>query len=97
MPKRMIQDVLNGKYPGVYLNPSITCIEEFYGFFGTEDQYKKVYKRQKEAIIAKDLVYYLNQWGTDLQNCADSEYRKARELAEAEYEDWWAIFKEQQS
>lgn len=94
MPKNIVQDVLAGKYPGVYLNPSICCAEEFYGFLGTEDQYKKVYKEQKECCISVETGYYLAQWGTNLLECENLEYRKARKLAEDNYEDWWQVFKE---
>ena len=94
IPDNFVQDVLAGKYPGVYLHPRMVVCDEFYGFFGTKDQYEKVYKRQKGVSISEDIDYYLVQWGTDLRHCEDLEYRKARKLAEDNYEDWWQIFKE---
>lgn len=37
MPDNMIKDVLAGKYPGIYLNPSAPCNNEFFGVFGTPE------------------------------------------------------------
>lgn len=84
MPKNLIQDVLDGKYEGVYLNPSAPCNEEFYGVLGTEEQYEEFYEEQKDAQIAKAMMQYL-----DIHKATPEEYRKAKEKIESEYKDWW--------
>lgn len=84
MPTNMVQDVLDGKYPGIYLNPSAPCTSEFFGVFGTPEQYTKFYKRQREAQISKRVfaVCGFDAFETDLLNAAKKE-------AEASYKDWW--------
>ena len=83
--KGMVQDVLDGKYPGVYLNPSAPCGQEFYGVYGTEEQYKKLYKNQVEAQISKRMIskFGWSDW-------PDLEITRAYEKKlYAEYKDWW--------
>ena len=49
-----VERVLKGDFPGVYLNPSAPCTkEEFFGVYGTKEQYEKFYKNQREAQISK--------------------------------------------
>ena len=80
----MIQDVLNGKYPGVYLNPSAPCEEEFYGVFGTEEQYKEFYKRQKDACIAAAMVerFGYGNWPKTIADAYEADLIR-------NYKDWW--------
>lgn len=81
----MIQEVLDGKYPGVYLNPSAPCHEEFFGVFGTERQYRELYKHQVDCQISKKMI---NEFG--YEDWPDPEITRAfeKKLRE-EYKDWW--------
>lgn len=88
MPDLMVQKVLNGKYPGVYLNPSAPCGEEFYGVFGTKEQYKKLYNEQKECQISKRIIEILGGWNK-MHTASDEEYKNAEKTAREEYKDWW--------
>ena len=83
MPNNIIQDVLEGKYPGIYLNPSAPCTSEFFGVFGTEEQYAKFYSRQRKAQIASKLIEML---GWDLDH---PQYKEIKEEITANYKDWW--------
>lgn len=82
-PATMIQDVLAGKYPGIYLNPSAPCGSEFFGVFGTPEQYTEFYKRQKNSQIATQL---LNRIGYNFDN---PHYHEIQTEIEANYKDWW--------
>lgn len=84
MPENMIQDVLAGKYPGIYLNPSAPCSSEFYGVFGTPEQYEQFYKEQRKAQISKRIfdVIGFDGFKQNLFNAAEKE-------AETNYKDWW--------
>lgn len=84
MPDNMIQDVLDGKYPGIYLNPSAPCSSEFYGVFGTPEQYAKFYKNQRNAQISKQV---LNIIGFDAFK--SNLLKAAKAEVEANYKDWW--------
>lgn len=84
MPKNLIQDVLDGKYEGVYLNPSAPCTSEFYGVYGTSEQYEQFYAAQKGAQISKALMNTI-----DIFKASYDEYRKAKEKIESAYKDWW--------
>lgn len=84
MEKDLIWKVLQGYYPGIYLNPSAPCDSDtFYGVFGTEEQYTEFYKIQKEAQIAKMTFERLHV------NYSDLEFNKAKQKATACYFDWW--------
>ena len=83
MPDNMIKDVLAGKYPGIHLNPSAPCGSEFYGVYGTEEQYREFYNRQKEAQISKRILSQLHLAATP------KEWMAAKEEAKASYKDWW--------
>lgn len=89
MPENMVQRVLNGEFHGVYLNPSAPCGAEFYGVFGTRDQYKELYERQKGAQIYKAIIDMLGGFDK-LNKVSESEYQSAKEKAQREYKDWWA-------
>lgn len=83
-PKDLVKRILDGEFYGVYLNPSAECSDfEFFGVFGTEEQYKKFYERQKGAQIATRLV---DKFGFD--NWPDN-YKEERAKIEREYKDWW--------
>ena len=85
----LIERVLQGKFHGVYLNPSAPCnIEEFFGVFGTEEQYEKFYREQKDCQVAQILIEKLG--GMESLMAAPMDvYSKAREEAYNEYKDWW--------
>lgn len=83
-PTTMVQDVLAGKYPGIYLNPSAPCTDEFFGVFGTPEQYTKFYQRQREAQISKRIF---NIIGFDAFEY--NLYKNARKEVESNYKDWW--------
>ena len=89
MPDNMVQRVLNGEFHGVWLNPATPCDEEFYGFFGTKDQYKELYKRQRDGVISTRVIELLG--GFDVMETASKEqFDTAQHQAESEYKDWWA-------
>lgn len=84
-PDNMVQDVLDGKYPGVYLNPSAPCREEFYGVLGTEEQYKELYRNQADSQISKKMIakFGWNNWpDPEITRAFEKELRK-------DYKDWW--------
>lgn len=78
------QEVLSGKFPGVYLNPSAPWTEgEAFCVLGTPEQYKEFYECQRDAQISKRIINggYLN--------APISEYRAAKATIEKNYKDWW--------
>lgn len=78
------EQVLNGEFPGVYLNPSAPWDElDCFCVLGTEEQYAEFYKRQREAQISKRLF---EQGGLGLPVYA---YRELRDQIESDYKDWW--------
>lgn len=80
-PKNIVQDVLDGKYPGVYLNPSAECNSTFYGVLGTPEQYEQFYNSQKESCMANEILGKVNyDW---------SNYKEVRAEVESQYKDWW--------
>lgn len=81
IPENIVQDVLDGKYPNVYLNPSAPCTSEFFGVYGTPEQYEKFYAYQRESQISKQIV---DKIGFDFEH-----YRETREEVESNYKDWW--------
>lgn len=88
MPKNMVQDVLAGKYYGVYLNPSAPCNEEFFGVFGTEEQYKEFKKRQEEAQIASRVIDKAGGFDA-FQKLSLEEYHKIETEIQSTYKNWW--------
>jgi len=89
MPENMPEKVLNGEFPGVYLNPSAPCKKcEFFGVFGTEEQYKRFYKRQKDCQISKQVI---NEFGgiTNFYKADKEEINKIKKLVKSNYKDWW--------
>lgn len=81
-PDNMVQRVLNREFPNVWLNPSVRCGSEFYGFLCTEEDYKIVKKQQQDAQKAKLL---LKEWdGESYEN-----YHKIQKRIEKSYKDWW--------
>ena len=90
MPENIVQDVLDGKYPGVYLNPSAPCGEEFYGVLGTEEQYKEFYRHQRGSQVAKASINKLGGTKALYDKTIPVEKWEAAEAeAEKEYKDWW--------
>ena len=83
MPEGMVEDVLAGKYPGVYLNPSAPCTKEFFGVYGTSEQYEQLYSHQKECCIAARVMKLIN-W--DFSN---PRYEEIAHQVKIEYKDWW--------
>ena len=83
MPKGMVKDVLRGEYPNVYLNPSAPCTSEFFGVYGTSEQYKEFYENQRDSCIAAQLVERIN-W-----NFNHPQYREIKTEVENSYRDWW--------
>lgn len=86
-PKDLIQRVLDNEFHGIYLNPSAPCSDfEFFGLFGTKEQYQKAYKNQKEAKIAKAMCekFGYSNWNVDPLVPA----RYERDLRD-NYKDWW--------
>lgn len=83
MPDNIVQDVLTGKYPGIYLNPSAPCDNEFFGVFGTSEQYKKFYSHQRKAQIASQILEKINF------DFDDPHYHEIKVKIETNYKDWW--------
>lgn len=87
--KEMIQKILNNEFFGVWLNPSAPCNnEEFYGVFGTDEQYRKLYQNQKECQISAIAVRKLGGLSAML-HATKEEHDKADKEASEEYIDWW--------
>ena len=91
MPENFIQDVLNGKYPGIFLNPSCDCQHtgnEFFGVWGTPEQYKEFYKQQRDAQIASRVI--VDCGGCDRMREMDiDEFHRIKDEATQSYKDWW--------
>lgn len=50
----LVKKVLNGEFHGIWLNPSAPCTkEEFFGVFGTREQYEEFYRTQHAIQILK--------------------------------------------
>lgn len=86
MPENMVKDVLDGKYPNVWLNPSAECGSEFYGLYGTKEQYENVYESQKSAQISKRVM---DRLGWNLSSIPVDEYERVLEEENNNYQDWW--------
>lgn len=82
---QFVKDVLAGKYPGVFLNPSANCSHstEFFGVWGTEEQYTVFAKQQRESQIASRIINYYG--GVFF----DDDFEKVKAEVEAAYKDWW--------
>ncbi len=83
MPDGIVEDVLAGKYPGIYLNPSAPCSGEFFGVYGTQEQYNEFYTRQRNSQISSQLVSRIN-WDFN-----HPQYKEIKAEIEANYKDWW--------
>lgn len=81
MPENIITDVLDGKYHGIYLNPSAPCTDEFFGVFGTEEQYDAFREDQRKCQISCKMMPYLK--------VPLDEFHRLRAKFEREYKDWW--------
>ncbi len=81
MPAQMVEDVLNNKYPGVYLDPSAPCGEEFFGLFGTEEQYTRLYEDQRKCQISCKMIPFLR--------LPQEEFEEKWAEFERTYKDWW--------
>ena len=88
MPENMIQDVLAGKYEGVYLNPSARCGEEFYGVLGTPEQYKEFKERQEDAQIS-GLILGLAGGFDAFRKLPVEDYRRLEHEVRSSYKNWW--------
>ena len=88
MPENMIADVLAGKYPGVYLNPSAPCKDEFYGVFGTEEQYAEFKSRQEESQIASRAIDKAGGFGAFIM-LSPEEYSPIEQEVRSSYKNWW--------
>ena len=87
-PSEIVEKVKR-KAPGfenIWLNPSAPCsTSEFFGFLGTEEQYKQVYRNQKKAQISKKMI---DKFGWS--NYPSPEITEAYEgELFANYKDWW--------
>lgn len=84
------QEVLDGKYPGIFLNPSADCLGsiEFFGVWGTPEQYKEFYKHQRDSCIAKAVIEACG--GPESMIKMDSkEFTIIKDACTARYHDWW--------
>ena len=88
MPANMVQDVLAGKYYGIYLNPSAPCGEEFFGVFGTEEQYKEFKERQEEAQISKRVIDIAGGFDAFMHLDPD-RYHQIEKEVRSTYKNWW--------
>ena len=88
MPANMIQDVLAGKYYGVYLNPSAPCGEEFFGVFGTEEQYKEFKERQEDAQISTRIINTAGGFDAFMKLDPD-RYHQIEKEVRSTYKNWW--------
>ena len=84
-----IVEKVKRKEPGfenIWLNPSAPCsASEFFGLLGTEDQYKQVYKKQKDAQIAEKMI---DKFGWDDWPSREITQSYKNELL-TNYKDWW--------
>lgn len=86
-PPDLVQRVLNGEFKGVYLNPTAPCGDEFFGVLGTEDQYKRLYKSQKEALIGEKMI---QKFGFH-NDVPIEEWNAYKAQVESSYQDWWEV------
>lgn len=88
MPENIVEDVLNGKYHGVYLNPSAPCYGEFFGVFGTEELYAKFKERQEEAQISSRIINKAGGFDA-FQKLSLDEYKRIEKEVRNSYKNWW--------
>ena len=88
MPANMVEDVLAGKYKGVYLNPSARCGEEFFGVFGSQEQYEEFKKRQENAQIASRVINAAGGF-YEFERLSVEEHRRIEEEVRSSYKNWW--------
>jgi len=88
MPENMVQDVLAGKYEGVYLNPSARCGEEFYGVLGTPEQYKEFRERQEDSQISSRIIEKAGGFYA-FQHLPVEDYRRIEQEVRSAYKNWW--------
>lgn len=90
-PVDLVQQVINQAFAGVFLNPSAPCCSsEFFGVWGTPEQYKDLYRKQKTAQIANRLI---SEFGWDPIHDEDTlklhDLRKKKLITS--YKDWWEL------
>ena len=84
--ENLTKRVLNGEFRGVYLNPSAPYFDdEFFAVFGTEEQYKKFYAKQKESQISKRMIDKFG-WGLWPSLKVTNTYKEG---LLKNYKDWW--------
>lgn len=88
MPENMVQDVLAGKFEGVYLNPSARCQYEFYGLLGSAEQYEEVKKRQEEAQIASQVMSMAGGFAA-MQKLPIEDWKRIEQEVRSAYKNWW--------
>ena len=90
---QFVQDVLSGEYPGVFLNPSVNCTgsSEFFGVWGTPEQYKVFVQHQRESQIACRVIARYGGHGELVRraNWDPEEYQQISAEESANYKDWW--------
>lgn len=88
--ENFFQEVLDGKYPGIFLNPSANCRGgiEFFGVWGTPEQYKEFYEKQRDACITSAVIKACG--GPEKMPIIDQyEFRIIKDACAARYQDWW--------
>lgn len=83
MPDGIVEDVLKGNYPGIFLNPSAPCENEFFGVYGTPEQYKEFYNKQRKACISSQILEEID-W-----DFSDPRYEEIADRIKNDYRDWW--------
>lgn len=88
----IVKKVLDGEMYGVWLNPSAKCTPfEFYGLFGTQEQYKEMYTSLVDSCIATEVV---SRFGS-IDNYIKTSHKDCKVINEVEqqvrssYTDWW--------
>ena len=87
-PKDIVADVLAGKYPGLFLNPSAPCGSEFFGVYGTDEQYKDFKTRQYEAQIAGEVMRHFGGWD-EYMHADYADTVVAEQQIRNSYKFWW--------
>lgn len=73
-------------FENIWFNPSAPCSKfEFFGFLGSEEQYKETYQEQVDAQIGKAMCdkFGWNNWPE--KSITDAYEKELRE----NYKDWW--------